>query len=77
MALGLAFDEFGIWLRLSDASSARASYDGVVVLIAMFVLMISAESGSKMWVRHFSKKPAQIGPISTLEKAVFEPPSTP
>lgn len=54
--LGLAFDEFGIWLRLSDNDPARWSYDGVVVLIAFFVLMISAESGAQAWNRHFGKK---------------------
>ncbi len=56
LGLGLAFDEFGIWLRLSDNSSARFSYDGVVVLIAFFILMISAQSGSRVWRRHFGKK---------------------
>ena len=56
LGLGLVFDEFGIWLRLSDNSSARYSYDGVVVLIAFFILMISAESGARAWNRHFSKK---------------------
>ena len=56
LGLGLAFDEFGIWLRLSDNSTARFSYDGVVVLIAFFILMISAESGSRAWSRHFGKK---------------------
>ena len=56
VALGLAFDEFGIWLRLSDTSSDRWSYDGLLVLIAFFVLMISAESGSQAWNRHFGKK---------------------
>ena len=55
MGLGLAFDEFGIWLRLSDNSAARFSYDGVVILIALFFLMISAESGSRFWKRHFGK----------------------
>ena len=54
--LGLAFDEFGIWLRLSDHSSARWSYDGLIVLIAFFILMISAESGAQAWDRHFGKK---------------------
>jgi len=56
LGLGLAFDEFGIWLRLSDNDPARWSYDGVVVLIAFFVLMISAESGARAWNRHFGKK---------------------
>jgi hypothetical protein len=56
LALGLTFDEFGFWLRLSDSSAARFSYDGVVVLVGLFFLMISAESGSRFWNRHFSKK---------------------
>src|SRR3989338_3996039 len=43
--LGLAFDEFGIWLRLDDGSAARNSYDGVIVLLGLFLLIISAESG--------------------------------
>lgn len=54
--LGLAFDEFGIWLKLSDNSSARYSYDGVVVLVAFFILMISARFGTRMWNRYFDKK---------------------
>lgn len=77
IGLGLAFDEFGIWLRLSDASAARASYDGVVVLLGIFVLLISAESGSRMWQRHFGKKTTQNDPFLNPEKAVFEPPHTP
>lgn len=56
LGLGLAFDEFGLWLRLSDNSAARYSYDGVVVLIAFFILMISAKSGVLVWNRYFSKK---------------------
>lgn len=56
MGLGLAFDEFGMWLLLSDNSSDRFSYDGVVVLIAFFVLMISAESGARAWRHHFIRK---------------------
>lgn len=62
LGLGLVFDEFGIWLRLSDNSSARYSYDGVVVLIAFFILMISAESGTRVWNRHFGKKKHHLKP---------------
>ena len=59
VGLGLAFDEFGIWLRLSDNGAARWSYDGMVVLIAFFILLISAESGARVWRRHFGKKKPQ------------------
>ena len=55
IGLGLVFDEFQMWLLLSDNDSARWSYDGVVVLIAFFILIISAESGTRMWRRHFGK----------------------
>jgi len=75
--LGLVFDEFGLWLRLSDESTARWSYDGVVVLIAFFILMISAESGMRVWDRHFSKKKAEKEALLALEKNVFEVPPTP
>jgi len=54
--LGLAFDEFGIWLRLSDSSPARFSYDGIAILIGLFFLIISAEAGVKAWNKHVLKK---------------------
>ncbi len=54
-ALGLIFDEFGIWLRLTTDDTARWSYDGVIVLVAFFILIISAESGSRAWRRHFGR----------------------
>lgn len=69
--LGLAFDEFAIWLRLSDDSTARWSYDGVVVLIAFFLLLISAESGSKMWKRHFAKKEPVVMAVLVPENEPF------
>jgi hypothetical protein len=54
--LGLAFVEFGIWLNLSDNSSSRYSYDGLLVVIALFILIISARSGVLVWNRFFGKK---------------------
>jgi hypothetical protein len=64
IGLGLVFDEFGLWFHLSDTASARLSYDGVVVLVALFIIMISAESGIHVWNRHFGKKEPQTGPVS-------------
>lgn len=77
VGLGLAFDEFGFWLRLTDESSARWSYDGLIVLVAFFILMVSAESGMQMWDRHFHKKPPEKSLILASEKAPMEPPLTP
>jgi hypothetical protein len=76
-ALGLAFDEFGIWLRLSATSTARFSYDGVVVLIAFFILLLSAESGSRMWQRHLGPKIVKKETVVVEETTVSEPPVTP
>ncbi len=59
LGLGLAFDEFGMWLWLTDDNAARWSYDGMLVLIAFFILMISAESGARVWNHHFGKKKPQ------------------
>lgn len=55
--LGLAFDEFGFLLRFSDRSADRFSYDGVIVLIGLFLLLISTEKGIQMRRIHFGKKP--------------------
>lgn len=53
LGLGLAFDEFGIWLRLSDEDPARWSYDGFLVIAGLLFLIISAKPGvnllKKLW----------------------------
>lgn len=46
--LGLAFDEFGIWLKLSDSDPARWSYDGLLIMAGLFLFIISAKPGLKM-----------------------------
>jgi uncharacterized membrane protein YadS len=40
MGLALAFDEFGMWLHLSDAYWVRQSYDAVVIVAAILVSII-------------------------------------
>lgn len=54
--LGLAFDEFGMWLRLTDETAARFSYDGITILTGLFFLIISAEAGVKAWQKYILKK---------------------
>lgn len=46
--LGLAFDEFGIWLKLSDSDPARWSYDGFLIMIGLVFFIISIGPGIKM-----------------------------
>ena len=73
--LGMAFDEFGFLLRLSDNSADRFSYDGVILLIGLFLLLISAEKGVRMWQVHFAKKVPKKSPVLARENEVFEPPA--
>ena len=46
--LGLAFDEFGIWLNLSADDPARWSYDGFLIIMGLFFFIVSAKKGVKM-----------------------------
>lgn len=50
--LGLAFDEFGIWLHLNDNDPARWSYDGFIIIIGIIFLIITAKSGVKFVKNH-------------------------
>ena len=46
--LGLAFDEFGMWLRLKDDDPTRWNYDGFLIILSFFFLILSAKPGIKM-----------------------------
>jgi len=46
--LGLAFDEFAFWLKLTDTDPARWSYDGFLIIMGLFFFVISAKKGFKM-----------------------------
>jgi len=48
LGLGLAFDEFAFWLKLTDDDPARWSYDGFLIVAAVIFLIISAKPGVKM-----------------------------
>ncbi|HEY4516280.1 MAG TPA: hypothetical protein VJH67_03790 [Candidatus Paceibacterota bacterium] len=50
--LGLSFDEFGIWLHLSDDDLARWSYDGFLIIIGLIVLILSAKRGIR-FIKNF------------------------
>ena len=44
--LGLTFDEYSFWIKLTD--SERWSYDGLLIVLGCFFLIISAKKGVKM-----------------------------
>ena len=53
VAMGLTFDEFGMWLHLGGSYWQRASVDAVIVVAAMFAMVAFARSLKKFESRHF------------------------
>jgi hypothetical protein len=53
VAMGLTFDEFGMWLRLGGSYWQRTSVDAVIVVAALFGLVAFARSLKKFEARHF------------------------
>jgi hypothetical protein len=53
VAMGLTFDEFGMWLHLGGSYWQRASVDAVIVLVALFGLVAFARSLKRFEARHF------------------------
>ena len=53
VAMGLTFDEFGMWLHLGGSYWQRASVDAVIVVAALFGLVAFAHSLKKFEARHF------------------------
>jgi hypothetical protein len=53
VAMGLTFDEFGMWLHLGGSYWQRASVDAVIVVAALFGLVAFAHSLKRFESRHF------------------------
>src|SRR5476649_746169 len=53
VALGLTFDEFGMWLHLGGSYWQRASVDAVIVVSALFGLVAFARTLKRFETRHF------------------------
>ena len=53
VAMGLTFDEFGMWLHLGGSYWQRASVDAVIVVTALFGLIAFAHSLKRFETRHF------------------------
>ncbi|MBI2669861.1 MAG: hypothetical protein HYX20_01830 [Candidatus Yanofskybacteria bacterium] len=46
--LGLAMDEFGMWLKLRDDDIVRWSYDGFNITIGLFLFILTVKPGFRM-----------------------------
>src|SRR5664279_4118669 len=53
VAMGLTFDEFGMWLHLGGSYWQRASVDAVIVVSALFGLVAFARTLKRFERRHF------------------------
>ena len=53
VAMGLTFDEFGMWLHLGGSYWQRASVDAVIVVSALFGLVAFARTLKKFESHHF------------------------
>jgi hypothetical protein len=53
LAMGLTFDEFGMWLHLGGSYWQRASVDAVIVVAAVIGLIAYAPSLERLERRHF------------------------
>ncbi len=53
VGLGFAFDEFAMWLRLDDDDPVRWNYDGFLIVMGTFILLLSINAGLKFYKRHW------------------------
>jgi hypothetical protein len=53
IAMGLTFDEFGMWLHLGGSYWQRVSVDAVIVVAALFGLVAFARTLKRFESRHF------------------------
>jgi hypothetical protein len=53
VGLGLAFDEFAMWVHLREDDVARWQYDGLVVVGSVFLLLLTLQPGLKFLSHHW------------------------
>ena len=53
LAMGLTFDEFGMWLNLGGSYWQRASFDAVIVVLTAFGLIAFAPRWERVRSHHF------------------------
>ena len=53
IAMGLTFDEFGMWLHLGGSYWQRASVDAIIIVAAVFAMVAFAPELKKFESKHF------------------------
>lgn len=72
LALGMTFDEFGMWLHLGGGYWQRASYDAVVVVASLLALLAFAPSLKRWHAKHWSVLLAIMLAIAALAALLLE-----
>lgn len=54
IGMGLTFDEFGMWLHLGGSYWQRASYDAVIIVLAVLGLLAFAPPWPRLRAGHFA-----------------------
>jgi len=70
-AMGLTFDEFGMWLHLGGSYWQRVSVDAVIVVAALFGLVSFARSLERFERRHFWASMALLITLVTFGIALY------
>ena len=55
VALGLAFDEFAMWIQLEDVYYNRTTYDAIVIISALLLNIVYFEDFWKKWGHRLGK----------------------
>ncbi len=53
IGLGMAFDEFAMWIHLREDDVARWQYDGIVVVASIFFVLITLQPGIRFLTHHW------------------------
>ncbi len=59
IGLGLAFDEFAMWLRLSDNDPIRWNYDGFLIIMSVCLILFTVPEGILL-IKHVWKKELRV-----------------
>lgn len=60
IALGLAFDEFAMWIQLEDAYYDRTSYDAIVIITTLLLNIVYFDEFWKKWGYRLGKLAKRI-----------------
>lgn len=72
LAMGLTFDEFGMWLNLGGSYWQRASFDAVIILLTIFGLIAFVPRWERVRSYHFITGGAVLVVIASFYLILFK-----